>query len=190
MPDIFYVLMICCISVLMSSSVIKRKNNFDKLKLEEKIDRYLPLKKYRVLKQIHLENDDDYFIMDYIILSTYGIFILNVKKYGGTLDGFENEKNWLKISNRNKQNISNPIYENHLTEKRIRKILGSYNKLPVHSIVIFTNDEVDFSHIETNKDLIYEKDLTNVIEKYKKDQYLKEEELSLLYEKLNEIKKL
>ena len=77
--------------------------------------------------------------IDHIILSTYGIFVIETKNYSGWIFGSPNARNWTQVVYQKKNQFQNPIKQNwgHIYA------LSAYLKLPrykFHNIVCFVGD--------------------------------------------------
>jgi hypothetical protein len=59
---------------------------------------------YTLYKNVTLELEDDTTQIDHIIISKFGIFVIETKNYGGWIYGSEHQKQWIqklykKVSN-------------------------------------------------------------------------------------------
>ncbi len=77
--------------------------------------------------------------IDHIVLSVYGIFVIETKNYSGWIFGSPNARNWTQVVYHKKNQFQNPIKQNwgHIYA------LSAYLKLPrykFHNIVCFVGD--------------------------------------------------
>ena len=75
--------------------------------------------------------------IDHIVLSRFGIFVIETKNMKGWIFGNENQAKWTQTIFRKKHSFQNPLRQNYKHTKQITKLL----KIPeekVHSVVIFT----------------------------------------------------
>ncbi len=77
--------------------------------------------------------------VDHIIVSVYGIFVVETKNWNGWIFGEENEPTWTKTFPNKKYIIQNPLRQNYGHIKTISEIL----KIPenkFHPIIMFIGD--------------------------------------------------
>ena len=73
----------------------------------------LPKDKYLILNDIMIESDNRTHQIDHIVISDYGIFVIETKQYNGYITGGEYDKNWVKKIGRNIYYFQNPIRQNY-----------------------------------------------------------------------------
>jgi hypothetical protein len=78
--------------------------------------------------------------IDHIIISVYGIFVVETKNYNGWIYGKEKETTWTQVfPNKKKRIFQNPIRQNYKHFKTISEIL----KIPedkFHPVIMFIGD--------------------------------------------------
>ncbi|MFA6851517.1 MAG: NERD domain-containing protein [Selenomonadaceae bacterium] len=99
----------------------------------------LPKDKYIVLHDIMLHKDDSTTQIDHIVISTYGIYIIETKNYTGWIIGSEKDNYWTQTIYRKKSKFLNPIHQNYGHIKTIEGIITAYSFLPVKSIIAFSS---------------------------------------------------
>lgn len=121
--------------------------------------------------------------IDHVIVSVYGIFVIETKNYKGWIYGSEKQKQWTQVfQNGNKFKFQNPLRQNYLHIKTLADLLGlelSY----FHSMIAFigecelkTRDELP-EHVLTSGMVSYVKK--------KQDKLLTEDEVSSIVEQIN-----
>ena len=99
--------------------------------------------------------------VDFIIVSVYGVFVINAKNDAGEIQGTETGANWKQFLNGEEIPTVNPIYQNIDHMKAIKEKLGDkYSDLKIVSIVVFPNETIlkvtaENSHVINNCDLLY-----------------------------------
>lgn len=82
--------------------------------------------------------------IDNILVSRYGIFVIETKNYSGRIVGSEQDANWKQIySGRNQKSRSfyNPIWQNKGHIRALKNLLNqSFPDLKYHNIVAFSDD--------------------------------------------------
>ena len=121
--------------------------------------------------------------IDHVIVSVYGIFVIETKNYKGWIYGSEKQKQWTQVfQNGSKFKFQNPLRQNYLHIKTLADLLGlelSY----FHSMIAFigecelkTRDELP-EHVLTSGMVSYVKK--------KQDKLLTEDEVSSIVEQIN-----
>lgn len=80
--------------------------------------------------------------VDHIVVSTYGLFVIETKNYGGTILGSDNGTQWTQYFGRKKYKMYNPLRQNYGHVKSLEKWLDSQgiDGVPVVPLVVFTGD--------------------------------------------------
>jgi len=99
---------------------------------------FLNKKEYILLKNITIGDDSDTTQIDHIILSVYGIFIIETKNYSGWIYGSEKSKVWTQKFYKKKYKFQNPLHQNYKHVKEIEKILNIKDN--IYSIVVFAGN--------------------------------------------------
>ncbi|MCG3858406.1 NERD domain-containing protein [Psychrobacter sp. Ps2] len=121
--------------------------------------------------------------IDHIIVSVYGIFVIETKNYKDWIYGSENHRQWTQVfQNGSKFKFQNPLRQNYLHIKTLADLLGlelSY----FHSMIAFigecelkTRDELP-EHVLTSGMVSYVKK--------KQDKLLTEDEVTSIVEQIN-----
>lgn len=104
--------------------------------------------------------------IDHLVISDYGIFVIETKNYYGWISGNE-YGNWLLTIYKFKRSISNPLSQNLMHIKALQNLLWYYPSLPFYSIVVFTKRSI--FKVNTKKVIVYYSDLLVTIKKYQKE---------------------
>ena len=135
---------------------------------------------YKVLNDIMVEVDGKTCQIDHIVISKYGIFVIETKGYYGLITGDQYKDNWTQIVKKKKINyISNPIRQNYFHIKTLEKLLNiEYQKFisiicflktaelrisTNDANIVFDSDLINF--ILSNKEIILEDNVENIYEK-------------------------
>lgn len=70
-------------------------------------------KEYKVLNNIMIDVDNKTYQIDHIVISKYGIFVIETKQYNGYITGSEYDKNWCLKAGNKKIYINNPMCQNY-----------------------------------------------------------------------------
>lgn len=79
--------------------------------------------------------------IDHILLSPYGIFIIETKNYKGWIFGSERQKIWTQKIFKNSYKFQNPLHQNYKHQKVLEQVLADIIAPEyLHSIVVFMPD--------------------------------------------------
>lgn len=83
----------------------------------------LPKDKYIVLNNIMIKSSKGSHQIDHIIISKYGIFVIEMKNYFGLITGDEYKDKWIQHLGKNKYYFNNPIHQNYGHIKALEELL-------------------------------------------------------------------
>lgn len=123
----------------------------------------LPENEYKVLNDIMLDVNNKTHQIDHIVISKYGLFVIEMKNYYGKIYGDEFRNMWSQYIGKKNYKFNNPIHQNYGHVKALEDLLElSSNKfIP---IVCFSNQ----AKLKiTNKSIVVQLDyLIHTIRKY------------------------
>jgi len=99
----------------------------------------LDKKKYQLLKNVTLRTDDGTTQIDHIIVSQYGVFVIETKNYKGWIFGREHSKTWTQSIYGKKNTFQNPLHQNYKHTKTLQKLLDLGDD-KVFSVVVFVGE--------------------------------------------------
>jgi hypothetical protein len=108
----------------------------------------LPQDKYTILHNVLLKTDRGSSQIDYVVVSVFGIFIIEVKNYSGWITGSENASQWTQTIYHSKHHFMNPIHQNYGHVKAIEALINDPS-VPIYPIVTFPGDctmKITFEH--------------------------------------------
>ena len=128
----------------------------------------LDKKKYIVLNDIMLAVNGKTYQIDHIVLSKYGIFVIETKQYNGYITGSKYDNKWVRHLKGNKTiYYQNPIKQNYGHVKAICEFLNiSENK--VFNIVCITSKNIKLN-IRDDGEVIRNYDINKKITSYKEE---------------------
>ena len=128
----------------------------------------LPQNKYLVLNDILIRNSSGTHQIDHIVLSNYGIFVIETKNYMGIIRGSEQNENWLQFIKGKKYYFYNPIRQNYDHVKTLSELLKIEEKYFIPVVCLSNNCEfkvntkkivVQMDYLE--KEILNHTDITN-----------------------------
>jgi restriction system protein len=136
--------------------------------------------KYHLIKNVTLPTDDGTTQVDHIIVSIYGVFVVETKNMKGWIFGGQNQRTWTQKIYKYSSKFQNPLHQNYKHVKTLEAILGlKYNQ--IHSVVVFVGDSTFKTDMPDN--VTQGTGYIGYI-KSKKQQVLTESEVAEIIEKL------
>lgn len=94
---------------------------------------------YHLIKNVTLPTEDGTTQIDHIIVSAYGVFVIETKNMKGWIFGNPNQKTWTQKIYKHSNKFQNPLHQNYKHVKTLKSLLG-LKENQVHSLVIFVGD--------------------------------------------------
>ncbi|KEO82622.1 NERD domain-containing protein [Tumebacillus flagellatus] len=76
--------------------------------------------------------------IDHVIVSLYGIFVLETKDYGGTIYGDDRRAQWTQYLGSKKSNFKNPLHQNYGHVQALKHLLHDMGEIKMFNFVVFT----------------------------------------------------
>lgn len=100
--------------------------------------------------------------IDHIVLSEYGIFVIETKHYKGWIFGNEKAENWMQVIFKEKHTFRNPVKQNWSHIYALKNILADFPQATYYPIVVFAGDAT-LKGIESSVPVIYRHALNDTI---------------------------
>jgi hypothetical protein len=110
---------------------------------------------YKVLNNIYLPTSNGISQIDHIIISIYGIFVIETKNYKGWIHGHENSEYWTQTIFKYKTRFRNPIKQNWSHIYALKEVLANYQQAIYHPIVVFAGSS-ELKNVTSNLSVIYD----------------------------------
>ena len=89
--------------------------------------------------------------IDHILLSPYGIFVIETKNYKGWIFGSERQKQWTQKIYKQSFKFQNPIHQNYKHMKVLEQILADIVDMEfIHSVIVFMPEAVFKTDMPSN----------------------------------------
>lgn len=96
---------------------------------------------YRLIKNVTLPTEDGTTQIDHIIVSRFGVFVIETKNYAGWIFGGAQQKMWTQKFPRSSRQFQNPLHQNYKHTRTLGDLLG-LEKDAIHSLIVFVGDSV------------------------------------------------
>ncbi|HHJ19184.1 MAG TPA: nuclease [Gammaproteobacteria bacterium] len=100
---------------------------------------FLDKGKYHLIKNVTLPTEDGSTQIDHVIVSKFGVFVVETKNIKGWIFGSSNQKTWTQQLYKHKNKFQNPLHQNY----KHTKILGNLLELSdsqIFSVIVFVGD--------------------------------------------------
>lgn len=154
----------------------KIKGSFGEAKVNTKLN-FLG-KDYIVLNDILIKSSNGYTSqIDELVLSEYGIFVIETKNYKGWIFGNERSENWTQVIYKEKFTFRNPIKQNWSHIYALKNVLSKYSNIKYYPIIVFSGNAT-LKGIESSIPVIYSNKLNSTIRKLSFEKCLSIEDLN------------
>lgn len=134
---LFFLIYIIYLFVSKSSSY---KGQVGERKVRNKIESLISRNnEYYSLHDLILQTPDGSTQIDHVLISPYGIFVIETKNYKGWIFGGENQKSWTQTLYKKKYKFQNPLRQNYKHIKAVQNLLN-VNIKSIISVVVFVGD--------------------------------------------------
>ena len=123
----------------------------------------LPSEQYRVLNNIMLRTNNGTTQIDHIVVSLYGIFVIETKNYKGIITGGEFSETWTKTMYGKKYTFRNPLKQNYGHVKALATLLEFTDDKFIPIVVFSASSTIK---VKSNKPVMYVSKLQKHIESF------------------------
>lgn len=95
---------------------------------------------YHLMNHITLQLQDGTTQVDHILVSCFGIFVIETKNYNGWIFANSKQANWTQVLFNRKSQFQNPIFQNFRHVRAVQELLDFLPADCVKSVVVFTGD--------------------------------------------------
>jgi restriction system protein len=100
---------------------------------------FLNKQEYHTIKNVTLPTEEGTTQIDHIIVSKYGIFVVETKNMRGWIFGDRNQKTWIQKIYNHTSKFQNPLHQNYKHIKTLQSLLD-LSENQIHSVIVFVGD--------------------------------------------------
>ncbi len=176
----WYVVIPFIIYLIIKIFYVKIRGSMGEFWVRNELDK-LNKNDYIVLNNIMIETGNKTHQIDHVVVSKYGIFVIETKNYHGLISGNESDEYWFQYIGKKKNKFYNPIRQNYGHIKALEESLNiDYSNFI--SLIVFSN-QVKLK-IDNNTNVVKTGNIIKTIKMYNE---IKLEDINKL---ANEIKSL
>ena len=95
---------------------------------------------YHLLNHVTLPQKDGSTQVDHILISRFGVFVIETKDYKGWIFADPKRANWTQVIFKSKFRFQNPIFQNLRHVRAVQDLLDFLPPEAIRSVVVFTGD--------------------------------------------------
>ncbi|WP_448550813.1 nuclease-related domain-containing protein [Thalassotalea montiporae] len=104
------------------------------------LEKHLDSGEYTIINDVTLPLEDGGTTqVDHVVVSRFGIFVIETKNMSGWIFGSEKQASWTQTIHRSKHQFQNPLRQNYKHTKTLSALLDLPHEL-FHSVVVFTRN--------------------------------------------------
>ncbi|TOG32887.1 NERD domain-containing protein [Vibrio parahaemolyticus] len=144
----------------------------------------LPESDYTLIKDVTLPTSDGTTQVDHIVVSKYGIFVVETKNMKGWIFGSARQKQWTQKIYRHSSKFQNPLHQNYKHIKALETLLGCSEE-QLHSVIVFIGDSTFKTEMPPN--VTYARGSIRYIQQFN-EVVFSDKDYARLTESINQIK--
>lgn len=129
---------------------------------------FLDKEVYHIYNDLYIETSRGTTQIDHIVVSQYGIFVIETKSYKGIVYGNFRSDKWTQNIWGNKYSMPNPIRQNKAHIYALKSILPNYAQSGCISIIAFSSSASLYVTTDENTEVIYIREILNTIKSFNK----------------------
>ena len=184
-------IIISCIVVLIIIILIVKTINHPEVKgligerrVESQLKK-LPLEDYKILNNVMIKKKIGTSQIDHIVISQYGIFVIETKNYRGWIYGNENSDYWTQKFYKYKNKFRNPIKQNWGHIYALKNMLTEYKDISFYPVIIFAGKAK--LNINSTTYVIYPEILCETIMRHRGSKQLSSKEVEQIHDRLKDM---
>lgn len=95
---------------------------------------------YHLLNHVTLQVNDGTTQVDHILVSRFGVFVIETKDYKGWIFANPKQASWTQVLFNSKFRFQNPIFQNFRHVRAVQDLLDFLPPEAIRSVVVFTGD--------------------------------------------------
>jgi len=100
---------------------------------------FLNKETYHLIKNVTLPTEDGSTQIDHVIVSKFGVFVVETKNMKGWIFGSANQRTWTQKIYKHSSKFQNPLHQNYKHTKTLQSLLG-LNEAQLFSVIVFVGD--------------------------------------------------
>ena len=127
---------------------------------------FLDKEVYHIYNDLYIETSRGTSQIDHVVVSKFGIFVIETKSYNGTISGSFKSEKWTQNIWGNKYSMPNPIRQNKAHIYALKSILPNYAQSGCISIIAFSSSASLYVTTDENTEVIYIREILSTIKSF------------------------
>lgn len=127
---------------------------------------FLNKETYNTYNDLYVETNHGTSQIDHVVVSQFGVFVIETKSYKGTISGSFKSEKWTQNIWGNKYSMPNPIRQNRAHIYALKSIIPNYAHLGIISIIAFSSNASLYVTTDENTEVIYIREILSTIKSY------------------------
>lgn len=123
-----------------SQAALPSLQNRGEARLVHEIQTRFVAPNYHLMNHITLQMHDGTTQVDHILVSRFGVFVIETKDYNGWIFANAKHANWTQVFFQKKSQFQNPIFQNLRHVRAVHEVLDFLPADCVQSVVVFTGE--------------------------------------------------
>ena len=153
-------------------------------KVSRRLDLFLPDRSYELFNDVTLPTAKSSTQIDHIVVSPYGVFVIETKNYSGWIFGSAKSKYWTQVLYKKKYRLFNPLWQNAHHVKAVKRFLALPDKY-VYSVVVFVGSATIKTKRKLPSNVVYLRKLRSYIRSHR-EQLLSAHEVDSITKKFRD----
>jgi len=134
---------------------------------------------YKIINNFMAEVNGKSCQIDHLIVSPYGLFVVETKNYSGWIFASEYNSYWTQVYYKRKNKLYNPIKQNMGHINVLKHFLKKYSKLRYIPIIVFSSEAIFKTEVPSN--VVYYSELVGKIKSFSTEN-ITESEVKEIYD--------
>jgi len=131
-------------------------------KVSRRLGLFLPSGSYEIFDDVTLPTARSTTQIDHIVISPFGVFVIETKNYSGWIFGSAKSKQWTQVLYKKKYRLLNPLWQNAHHVKAVRKFLALPDRY-IFSVVVFVGNAKIKTMRELPSNVVYLRQLRSYV---------------------------
>lgn len=173
-------------AILYSLNEPKIKGFIGESRVSRQLDK-LQEEEYKVFNDVLIRTSSGSSQIDHIVISIYGIFVIETKNYSGWIYGNEDSEYWTQSIYAEKTKFRNPIKQNWAHIYALKEVLSDFEQVKYHPIVVFAGS-AELKNVSSKIPVVYDNQLFQTIMDNRGIPSLSLEKVNKIADRLNKVK--
>lgn len=127
---------------------------------------FLDKEVYTIFNDLYIETNRGTSQIDHVVVSQYGIFVIETKSYKGTISGSFKSDKWTQNIWGNKYSMPNPIRQNKAHIYALKSVLPNYAHSGFISLIAFSSSASLYITTDESTDIVYIHEILGAIKSH------------------------